>query len=236
MTNALDFKQIVKFLVRRFYLIMSFVLVALGIAAVFNFLILKPVYEAQTQILVNQNNKGSEGISWNNIESELQLINTYNVIIKSPAILDKVIEDLDLEISIDELSDQITISNENESKVMNIKIEDENPAQAVDIANKIADVFQKEIPNLMSVDNINILSEAKLSDKARPIKPNKLLNMSIASVLGLMMGIGLALLIEFFDTTIKDEKDVEDLLDLPVIGIISTFSSEKKNSDFEQRG
>ncbi len=157
MANTLEFKQILKFLFKRFYLILSFVLVAIGIAAVFSFLILKPIYEAQTQILVNQNNKGLEGLNWSYIESELQLINTYNVIIKSPAILNKVIEELDLEISNEQLSDHITLTNENESKVINIKVEDENPEQAVEIANKIAEVFKNEIPNLMSVDNINIL-------------------------------------------------------------------------------
>ncbi|SOC38396.1 YveK family protein [Ureibacillus acetophenoni] len=231
MANALDLKHFMKFLLRRFYLIMSFVLVAAGIAAVFSFFILKPVYEAQTQILVNQNNKGIENMSWSYLESELQLINTYNVIIKSPAILTKVIDELKLPLTTEELSKQITITNENKSKVINIKVEDDNPEQAVIMANKIAEVFQKEIPSLMSINNINILSKAKLSDDPKPIKPNKLLNISIAAVLGFMMGIGIALLIEMFDSTIKSEKDVEEILDLPIIGIISTIESPKEVGD-----
>lgn len=234
MANALDFKQILKFLMRRFYLIMSFVLVAVGIAAVFSFFILKPVYEAQTQILVNQNNSGIEGLNYSFIESELQLINTYYVIIKSPAILTKVVDELDLDISSEELSNQITLSNERESKVINIKVEDGNPEQAVVMANKIAEVFKKEIPDLMSIDNINILSQAKLSDDPKPVKPNKLLNITIAAVLGFMMGLGLALLIEMLDSTIKTEKDVEEIIDLPIIGIISTIQSSNEESDIKR--
>ena len=59
------------------------------------------------------------------------------------------------------------------SKVVYIGVTDPNPEQAVTIANKIAEVFKEEIPLLLNVDNINILSVAKLSENPTPVSPNK---------------------------------------------------------------
>ena len=88
-------------------------------------------------------------------------------------------------------------------------------------------VFKEKIPELMSVDNVNIISEAKLSDNPIPLKPNKMQNIAIAAVFGLMLGVGLAFLFEFLDTTIKSEKDIEDVLGLPVVGVVRLIAEEK---------
>jgi Capsular polysaccharide biosynthesis protein len=54
-----------------------------------------------------------------------------------------------------------------------------------------------------------------------PVKPNKKLNVLLAFVVGLMAAVGLAFLLEFLDNTIKTSSDVEELLGIPVLGVIS---------------
>ncbi|MGM9946108.1 MAG: YveK family protein, partial [Lysinibacillus sp.] len=109
-----------------------------------------------------------------------------------------------------------------------------NPEQAVNIANVTAEVFKEEIPSLMNVDNINILSAAKVSENPSPVKPNKTLNIAIGAVIGIMLGIGLAFLLEILDTTIKDEKDVEENLGIPIMGIVGSIPLEKvKKASFK---
>lgn len=134
----------------------------------------------------------------------------------------------------EQLSDQITISSENESKVLTIIVKDSTPELAANIANKTAEIFKKEIPLLMNVDNINILSAAKVSENVSPIKPNKLLNIVIGVAIGIALGIGLAMLLEKLDTTIKDEKDVEQILSLPIIGLVSSIPIEKKKRRYKK--
>jgi capsular polysaccharide biosynthesis protein len=87
-------------------------------------------------------------------------------------------------------------------------------------------VFQQQVPILMNVDNVQILTEAKMSANPQPVSPNKTLNMAIAFVLGAMVGVGLAFLLEYLDNTIKNEQDVEKHLELPVLGVISQMSDE----------
>ncbi len=226
MGDTIDFRQLIKVLVQRFLLIMCFVIIAIGVAAIFSIFFMKPIYEAETQLLINDNRSSGEDSSSDMLERDLQLINTYNIIIKSPAILDLVIEELELESEIDTLMKQISVSHEENSKVVNIKVEDEDPEVAVQIANSIAQVFSSQIPTIMSVDNVNILSEAKLSDDPQPVKPNILLNIVIGLFIGILVGVGIAFLLEFLDTTIKREQDVEEYLELPIIGVISTYPKE----------
>ncbi|MFP5105559.1 GNVR domain-containing protein [Neobacillus sp. C211] len=72
----------------------------------------------------------------------------------------------------------------------------------------------------MNVDNISILAEANLEKEPSPIKPKPILNIAIACVVGLIAGVGCAFLLENFNTTLKNEQDIERILGLPLIGVI----------------
>lgn len=74
------------------------------------------------------------------------------------------------------------------------------------------------IQEAMQVADIVVISPAVA--EMNPISPRVRLNMAIAGVLGLMVGVGLIFLIEFLDTSIKSKKDLEKLTGLPVIGVI----------------
>ena len=224
----MSLQEIFKIIKKRLLLIITLTIVAVSIAIVLSFYILTPIYQVKTQILVNQKGNSEEVYSWSQIETDLQLINTYNEIIKSPFILSKVIEELQIDATPEQLTDQITLLSESNSKVVNIQVENENPELAVNIANTTAEVFKEEIPALMNVDNIDILSTATFSETASPISPNKELNIAIGAVIGIMLGIGLAFLLEILDTTIKNEKDVEEILEIPIMGVVGSILIEKK--------
>lgn len=225
MEETISLYDIFKVLKKRIVLILSITIISTLAAAIISFYVLTPIYQASTQILVNQKTSEQQNqIQTTDIQTNLQLINTYNVIIKSPVILSKVIEILDLNTTPSALSNQITVSNANNSQVVNISVQDEQAYLAVDIANTVAQVFQEKIKELMNVDNVNILSPAELPENPSPVKPNKMLNMAIALVIGLMVGVGLAFLLEYLDTTIKTEQDVEELLGLPILGFVSKIT------------
>lgn len=225
MEETINLHEILKIIKKRLLLIISLTIVAVSVAVVISFYIMTPVYQAQTQILLNQKGNSEEIYSRSQIETDLQLISTYNDIITSPVILSKVIEDIQLDTTPEKLSSQIKLSSQSDSKVLYIKVLDLQPIIAAKIANKIAEVFKEEIPTLMNVDNINILSVA--SENTTPVSPNKELNIIVGAVIGIALGIGLALLLEVLDTTIKDEKDVEEILGTPIIGVVGSIPLEK---------
>ncbi|WML24556.1 Wzz/FepE/Etk N-terminal domain-containing protein [Neobacillus sp. OS1-33] len=227
MEETISLKELMQTLRKRLSLILSITFIAVLISGVVSYFFLTPIYQASTQLLVNQSKNDETAYQYNEVQTNLQLINTYNVIIKSPVILEKVIKDLKLDMTVTELNEKITVQNEKDSQVVNLSVQDTSETTAVKIANKTAAVFQKEIVKIMNVDNVSILAKATVADHPSPIKPQPLLNIAIAMVVGLMAGVGLAFLLEYMDNTIKDEQEIEKLLGLPVLGVIATMDESE---------
>ncbi|MDM5359880.1 Wzz/FepE/Etk N-terminal domain-containing protein [Peribacillus sp. ACCC06369] len=226
MEETISIKDIFKTLKKRWKLIMLLTVIAALVSGSISYFLLTPVYQSSTQILVNQKQSENQ-LDSTQIQSNIDMINTYSVIIKSPAILEKVIDELELDQSVDQLSQKITINSQENSQVFSLTVQDSNPGKAVEIANTVSSIFQKEIKDIMKVDNVSILAKAEVKENPTPVKPNPLLNIAIAVVVGLMAGIGLAFLLEYLDNTIKDEDDIERLLDLPLLGSIQKISQHK---------
>ncbi|WP_249598487.1 YveK family protein [Peribacillus frigoritolerans] len=226
MEETISIQDIFKTLKKRWKLIMLLTLIAALISGTISYFLLTPVYQSSTQILVNQK-KSDNLLDSNQIRSNIDMINTYSVIIKSPAILDKVIDQLELDQSVEQLSEKITINSQENSQVFSLMVQDSNPTKSVEIANTVSGTFQKEIKNIMNVDNVSVLAKAEIEENPTPVKPDPLLNIAIAVVVGLMAGIALAFLLEYMDNTIRDEKDLETLLKLPLLGSIQKISQHK---------
>jgi capsular polysaccharide biosynthesis protein len=226
MEETISLKELFRTLKKRLSLIIIIAAIATATSGLVSYLFLTPIYQSSTQILVNQSNNDQQAFNVGEVQTNLQLINTYNVIIKSPAILDKVIEQEKLEMTSGALNELITVSSEQNSQVVNIVVQNEDPQKAADIANSIATTFQTEITKIMKIDNVSILTKAELGEDPSPIKPKPALNMAIALVVGLMAGVGVAFLLEYLDNTIKSEQDIENQLGLPVLGAITTINMD----------
>jgi capsular polysaccharide biosynthesis protein len=232
MEETISLRELFYTLRKRMWLIISITFAATLISGILSFYVMTPIYQSSTQLLVNQEKSDQPMYNIGEIQTNLQLINTYNVIIKSPAILDLVAKQLDMDVSAEQLNSKITVGSEKDSQVLNITVQDPDPYMATDIANTTAQVFQKEIVKIMNVDNVSILAVAKTKENPAPIKPQPVLNIAIALVVGLMLGVGLSFLLEYLDNTIKNEMDVEKVLGLPVLGAINTIEEKETIRSF----
>ena len=176
------------------------------VSAIISFFFMTPIYQSSTQILVNQKKQEGAMFQAGEIQTNIQLTNTYKVIIKSPVILDQVNEKLNLNMTAQALTGKINVANEKDSQVISVTAEDKDPKLARDIANATADVFKGEVAKIMNVDNVTVLSKAEVVENQSPIKPRPMLNLAIAFVVGLMASVGLAFLLEYLDNTVKKKK------------------------------
>ncbi|MFJ1137566.1 YveK family protein, partial [Bacillus thuringiensis] len=193
------------------------------------FFFMTPIYQSSTQILVNQKKQEGSMFQAGEVQTNIQLTNTYKVIIKSPVILEQVNEKLNLNMTAQELTKKVNVANEKDSQVIAVTAEDKDPKIARDIANATADVFKGEVAKIMNVDNVTVISKAEVAENQSPIKPAPMLNVAIAFIVGLMASVGLAFLLEYLDNTVKKEEDVETLLGLPVLGIVARMDEETMN-------
>ncbi len=103
---------------------------------------------------------------------------------------------------------------------MNISVRNEDPVVVTQMANTLADVFIQKIPSLLAVENVQILSKSELQKNLKPVSPNVPLNFIIGAILGFIFGIFIIFIKQFVDQRFKTEKEVEDFLQLPVLGTI----------------
>lgn len=191
MEQKINFSLLVNIVKNSILQIILITIFFLSISLVYVFFIVKPVYESSTQLIVNPSAQSNANVIYNEIQANLQLINTYILVLKSSAILDQVKTNLQLKESTNTLQEKITIKNEKNTQIMSIIVQDSDPKVAKIIASEVAKVFLEHSRNKMNVKNIDILSEAKEAEN--PVKPNKKIYVLAASVFGVLFGIGYAI-------------------------------------------
>ncbi|SFC09949.1 Capsular polysaccharide biosynthesis protein [Alkalibacterium subtropicum] len=217
---------------KRLGLIVVSTLAGILIFAVYTFFIAVPQYSSTTQMLVNRAQETTL-IQRSDIDTNVQLINTYKDILKNPAILTEVKEELDLGISHQELSNQLTVTSEIDSQVFTIKITDTNPYKAADIANTTASVFQENLDDIMNVDNVSVIYQAEAN--LDPVSPNHLLNLVIGTIVGGLLGTVMVFVIEFTDNTVKDDKFINDKLGWINLGSVSEMTADELKQDEQEK-
>ncbi|ANU10246.1 chain length determinant family protein [Planococcus antarcticus DSM 14505] len=228
MESTFNLNKFLKAMQKRKALIILVTLAFIVFSAVASYTIMKPVYKATTQILINQNTVSNQDFDSLDIDTNLQLIGTYNVIIKSPAILANVIEELQLKETVQTLTERTTVNNIESSQVVSLSVEDSSMEQAVLIANTTAKVFQEEIQQMMKVDNVSILAAAETTGSPKPIRPDPIFNMAIGAIVGLVFGMGITLILEQLNTTVRSEEDIEEMAGLRILGVVSPVDSNLK--------
>lgn len=224
MEDEFSLVEMLDLLKKRIGLIINTFLVGVVLAAGFTFFVATPTYSATTQLLVNRT-QDTETLQRAEIDSNIQLINTYFDIIRNPIILNPVKEELNLSSSPSEISNQITVSTENNSQVFSVQVLNSNPYTAAKIANTTANVFQDSLDTIMNVDNVSIISEA--NPNLNPVSPNNIFNLIIGALIGLITGVIIVLAMEFLDTTVKDEKFITNQLGWNNLGHVSKMSADE---------
>lgn len=184
-------------------------LLGLLISGLYTFFLVTPMYESSSRLVVNQTQNTNQTITNTDIQTNLSLINTYQSIIKEPIVLEDVIKETGIDLSIDELSNKISVQTEANSLVFGVSAQDESPYVAAELANATAESFQSKIGDILDVESVTILSQAVPGLNA--ISPNTTMNLTLGLILGLMLGVGISFLLEFTDKRVKDSKIIEEL-------------------------
>lgn len=225
-TTDIGIDQILNMLRKRFILILAVMLV-IGIAVtLFTFLVQDDVYQAQSTIIVsNTSTDPSLGqFTVNDYNLNVKLVNSYSVICKTNRVLEQAIVELGLPMTTEQLAKKITVSSAKDTEIIHIAVQDGDPAKAQIIANSVTRIFQSEVKEIMKMDNVQIIDEARLPD--RPVSPNRARNVILGFAVGLLFGFGLAFLIEILDRTIKSEDQITELIGVPVLGSIPKITED----------
>lgn len=214
----IDLREIFEIIRKRVWIIILLAVISVAVSGIISYFVLEPVYETSTTLMVSKPNNEEAMIQYSDVLLNQKLVKTYGEIIKSRNISRQVIEKLNLNITPKQLIQKIIVSPVKDTEIVQIKVSHTNPELAMDIANKLAEVFMKDVKRIMKVDNVQVIDKAEIP--FTPVKPRPKLNIIIAGFLGIMVGLGIVFLIEYLDNSIKTPDDISRYLDMPVIGII----------------
>lgn len=226
MEYTIDLKDIFIMLKKRLWIILLITFLSTTIAAVVSIWVMQPVYQANTTLYVGKKTSNDGALGYQDVLMGGQLVKDYRELAKSRLVANIVIHELGLEnTTSDQIANIIGVNLKNETRIIEITAQSSNPEFAKQVANKVADVFKRKAVELIEVDNVQVIDMAETP--TNPIKPNKVTNIAIGFLLGLMVSFGLVFLIEYLDSTIKTPEDIEKHLGLAVIGVIPRFETNK---------
>ena len=217
MEETVDLREYFGIVKKRFWIVALITIIAVVVSGVISFFMLNPVYEAKSTLIVNtEKNEETQMITGDQFNVTQKLAVTYGEIIKSRSVLDDEYGDL---------VKNVTVSPVKDTQIISISVQDTNKEKARDIANEIPKVFKKEAKRITKANDIQVIDKAILPQN--PIKPNKMMNMAIAAVLGAMIGLFVVFLIEYLDNKLKTPQDIEKHLGLSVLGVVPNEKLER---------
>lgn len=220
MEEVLSFKGFFNIIRKRKKIIAIITILSTVIAGIINFYVLPPIYEAKTTIIIGKSEQETNEYRYDDIMMYQNLVKTYAEIAKSDTVAIKTISVLknSITLDMDEIKEDVKVTFKEGTQILNITVQRKDPKQTIYIINSFIKAFIEESNRSILNGKIEIMDSAILPEK--PVKPKKLLNITIAFFIGLITCIGIVFMIEYLDDTIKNEIDVEKKLGLPVIGVI----------------
>lgn len=218
--ESIRIEEIINILLKRWKMILSITLLATLTAGIISFFVIAPKYEASTKVFIGKEKTDSKDQNYNNSDIQMyqQLLKTYAEVIKTNALVEKAINAEGFDLISKDVLDDLTVTPAANTQILEIKYISKDRNLSKEVLDSITNQFIKTSTELIPNGNVKIVEPAELPEN--PASPNKKLNIAIAFLLGLMVSVGLAFLLEFLDNTFKSKEQLEQILGIPVIGAI----------------
>ncbi|GAA4187271.1 polysaccharide biosynthesis tyrosine autokinase [Gryllotalpicola kribbensis] len=222
----MELHDYIRVLRKGWLIIAVFVVVGVGVAALFSTL-KAPSYTADSKVFVNTQVGGNASDLVQGQAYSQDRITSYAGLVNTPAVLQPVIVDLHLNATPASLARQISASAPANTTLLQIEATDQDPKMAANLANATAESLSTVVQSLETTDADNNVSPVKLSrvqDAVVPLKPsspNVTLNVLLGLLIGLALGVAVAVLRETLDTRVRTEHDVESISAAPIVGGIT---------------
>lgn len=227
--TILDYVRLIQ---KRLWIIVVFVLLSCATTYYVSQAFVKPVYTASGQLIVNYIN--TQGNNLNDVNVSLNLMESYKEIINSPKIMEATAKNNpQLGLTAGEIAGKLEVKTSEKSQVMNLQATDESYDKAAQIVNAVSSTFISNIPALMNLNNVKLLTPADPNLHPSPSNSGIMMNLMISFVLSLLVVIGAILFLESINNTLRTEKEAEFFIGVPVIASVPLVRKNKLGKETE---
>ena len=221
--EEIDLTELLSYFKSKLWLVIGIVFLILLLGNLYSVFLKTPIYKSSSTIVIASNN------SSNNIQTDItvnqKLVGTYKEIVKSRSVVEQVIEDLDLDYSYGELYNNIYVESVTDTEILKISVTNKDPEMAKKITDSLANAFKEQVIYIYNLENVKILDEASMSNKADNVNFYK--EEAIYFFAGLFVSCFLVLMLFYFDKNIRSVEQVETKLGLPILGTIPIYGGRK---------
>ena len=204
---------------RKKILILLVAIITGGLAVVYSTLMVRPQYTSTSRIYVVNHGQGEQNVLTNQaLQAGSYLVKDYQEIILSQDVLEKVIANQKLTMTPKQLASKIKVSVPRDTRIVSINVKDTDPDKASQLANELRVVAAEKIKAVTKVSDVTTLEEARPA--LSPSSPNIRRNTVLGVAGGAVIIIVLLTLKELLDDRVKRPEDIEEVLELPLLGVI----------------
>ena len=222
----IDVFHLLKILWKRKLLIALVAFVTGIVAFAYSSFIVKPEFTSTTRIYVVNRNQGDKpGLTNQDLQAGSYLVKDYREIILSQDVLEKVATDLKLDLPPKGLASKIKVTVPVDTRIVSISVTDRAPEEASRIANSLREVAAQKIISVTRVSDVTTLEEARPATS--PSSPNIRRNTLVGFLAGAVVMVVTVLLVEFLDTRVKRPEDIEDVMQIALLGVVPNLDKLK---------
>lgn len=193
------------------------------IAAIGVLFFVTPKYQASSTIYVISRKDSAINIS--DLQIGTALTDDYIQVFHMWEVQEKVISNLDLPYTYNQLDGMLSVTNASNTRMLEITVTSESAQEAADIANEYATVVRDYIAKKMATDKPSIMSTALVPTV--PVSPNKTKSILLGALLGFVVSAGVIVVMTLLDDTYKTTEDIKKYTGLVTIAVIPLEKSDE---------
>jgi capsular polysaccharide biosynthesis protein len=228
----IDLLELLYVLKSKLWLILLSGLVTAAATALVCIYLITPVYKSKTQLYILARPSSITDLSLADLQIGNQLTQDYMILVKSRPVVTKVIENLELDMTYEQLCSIIEVSSPSNTRILEIEVTYPDPNVAKQIVDEFAEVATERIATIMDTAKPSIVEEGYAQPK--PSSPRTKRNTVIGGALGMLLAAGLFIVLHLMDDTIKDSEDVEKYLGISTLGLIPV-EDEKADKHYKNK-
>ena len=233
----MDLRDLLSVLRARWIVILAATLIG-GLLALGMSLLATPTYQSKIQFYVTVSGGDSAAAAYQGSLGAQQRVQSYAALVESTDITQQVLDAAGADLTAGQVAAKTAATADAKTVLLNVAVTDSDPQRALQLAQGFGEVLPAAINRLETPDGggpalakLTVVNPPALPTS--PVAPKTEQNVAIGLVLGLLAGIGLALLINTFDRRVKSKEQLESIAGKPVVGSIPFRKSEDKEKGAE---
>lgn len=217
---------------RLWVIILAGIITATAAGLISNFL-LTPMYTSKAQLYILNKSPSLADFDMSDMQIGTQLTQDYMVLVESRPVVEQVKENLELDMTYEQLADVISTTNPSNTRILTLTVTYPDAVLAKKIVDEFTNVSRNRIATIMDAEEPTVVEYGVVPTD--PSSPNVKRNIIIGALIGIFLAAAAIIVLHLMDDTIKDAEDIEKYLDISTLGLIPIESGAAKQTELDKK-